>query len=56
MNLGEDSVSESPVIMEIEHLGDWEDGVIGDAYGDDGLVCRGHGDDKDDAEEECLHD
>ena len=37
MNLGEDSVSESPVIMVIERLADWEDGVKGDAYGDDGL-------------------
>ena len=37
MNLGEDSVSESLVILVIERLGDWKDGVIGDAYGDDGL-------------------
>ena len=50
MNLGEDSVSESPALLTIDRLGDREDGVIGDTYGDDGLVCRGHGDDKDDAD------
>ena len=35
-----------------DRLGDWEDGVVGDGDGggEDGLVWKGYGDDKDDAD------